>query len=235
MDCGNCGNIITAKRATKYCSNSCKHKAAAKRSFKRNYIYAVHIKRHPNLIINYFEKIDTKEKAYWLGFLYADGYITKDYKSLRLHLSVKDEITFDKFLLTIGANTALKKYYGPYKTSGKSVQINITNLEFVSNLVKLGCTNKKSLTIRFPLLNSHELNLAFMLGYYDGDGTAGEPDLTGGSLLFFKDIKEMFNLPTAIRTKDKRGTLGFCFGTKLFREMIANYEFSMNRKRALYY
>ena len=27
---------------------------------------------------NYFEKIDTEEKAYWLGFIYADGYITGD-------------------------------------------------------------------------------------------------------------------------------------------------------------
>ena len=26
----------------------------------------------------YFENIDSEEKAYWLGFIYADGWITKD-------------------------------------------------------------------------------------------------------------------------------------------------------------
>lgn len=25
---------------------------------------------------NYFKNIDTEEKAYWLGFIYADGYIS---------------------------------------------------------------------------------------------------------------------------------------------------------------
>ena len=29
---------------------------------------------------DYFEKINTSEKAYWLGFLYADGCITRFYK-----------------------------------------------------------------------------------------------------------------------------------------------------------
>ena len=26
-------------------------------------------------ILSHFEKIDSEEKAYWLGFLYADGYV----------------------------------------------------------------------------------------------------------------------------------------------------------------
>ena len=26
---------------------------------------------------NYFDKIDTPDKAYWLGFIWADGYIAK--------------------------------------------------------------------------------------------------------------------------------------------------------------
>ncbi|MFX0100425.1 MAG: hypothetical protein ACFFCS_12655, partial [Candidatus Hodarchaeota archaeon] len=32
---------------------------------------------HPNLKEDYFEKIDTKEKAYWLGVLFADGCIQR--------------------------------------------------------------------------------------------------------------------------------------------------------------
>ncbi|MBA7703239.1 hypothetical protein ES703_112021 [subsurface metagenome] len=32
---------------------------------------------HPNLKVNYFERIDTKEKAYWLGWLFAEGWLSK--------------------------------------------------------------------------------------------------------------------------------------------------------------
>ena len=40
---------------------------------------------------DYFKKIDTETKAYWLGFLYADGQISADSRySLRLALSKKD-------------------------------------------------------------------------------------------------------------------------------------------------
>ena len=34
-------------------------------------------KRKYTLNQKFFEEIDSKEKAYWLGFLYADGYISK--------------------------------------------------------------------------------------------------------------------------------------------------------------
>ena len=35
---------------------------------------------HPNFNRYYFSQIDSKEKAYWLGFLFADGYITLEHK-----------------------------------------------------------------------------------------------------------------------------------------------------------
>jgi len=41
----------------------------------------------------YFENIDTEEKAYLIGFLLADGCITKHhgvYRQIQLHLSIKD-------------------------------------------------------------------------------------------------------------------------------------------------
>ena len=37
---------------------------------------------HPNLRTYFFDAIDSKEKAYWLGFLYADGFIEKNPHSI---------------------------------------------------------------------------------------------------------------------------------------------------------
>ena len=49
---------------------------------------------------DYFEDINTKEKAYWLGVLYADGAINKN-NSVRLGMKDKDHI--EKFKKAIGA------------------------------------------------------------------------------------------------------------------------------------
>lgn len=50
---------------------------------------------HPDLKIDYFETIDTKAKAYWLGFLYADGYLVEhpNRAEIRLKLKIRDEET----------------------------------------------------------------------------------------------------------------------------------------------
>ena len=47
---------------------------------------------------NFFEIINTKEKAYWLGLLYAEGYIeTRENKPYRLGIEIHrdDEILID--------------------------------------------------------------------------------------------------------------------------------------------
>lgn len=40
---------------------------------------------------NFFDDIDTEEKAYWLGFLYADGYNNEKRKEVKIRLAIKDE------------------------------------------------------------------------------------------------------------------------------------------------
>ena len=47
---------------------------------------------------NIFEKIDTEEKAYWLGFLYADGYVDPERGEIILGLAEKDKEHINKFI-----------------------------------------------------------------------------------------------------------------------------------------
>lgn len=41
-------------------------------------------------VLNQFKKIDTEEKAYWLGFLYADGCVGSKEAKIELGLAEKD-------------------------------------------------------------------------------------------------------------------------------------------------
>lgn len=187
---------------------------------------------------NYFEVIDTNEKAYWLGFLYADGYIGKRNEKLQICLSVKDESHLDKFITCIGAELSDKRFFGPYKTSGKQVHWYTRNRKIVNDLVKLGCTNKKSHNIRFPKLDSYNLNCAFLLGYYDGDGTTGKrhSDITCGSKNFLQDIKDIFKIENKIQLRNsKYETYGICLGRDLYESLLSYYENSLESKRLNYH
>lgn len=64
-----------------------------------------------------FDNIDTEEKAYWLGFIFADGYISSlnaKYKNVfELSLSIKDLNhikKFNSFMEYNGENTYLDNY-----------------------------------------------------------------------------------------------------------------------------
>ena len=53
-------------------------------------------------ILTHFENIDTEEKAYWLGFLYADGYVNANEDKIELCLAEKDFHHLEKFKNFIG-------------------------------------------------------------------------------------------------------------------------------------
>lgn len=117
---------------------------------------------------NVFEVIDTEEKAYWLGFLYADGYVGTNNNIIELSLKSDDAQHLNKF----------KKFleFDENKTifcDSIRCRLNFRNKKLRSDLIKLGCTPKKSLTLTFPNSNQlpTDLLLPFTRGYVDGDGS----------------------------------------------------------------
>lgn len=62
-----------------------------------------------NYNTTYFEKIDSPEKAYWLGFLYADGCVRKNGKSLILEitLSKTDKLQLEKLRNVLSPNNVI--------------------------------------------------------------------------------------------------------------------------------
>lgn len=187
--------------------------------------------KHPNLNKTYFEKINTKEKAYWLGFLYADGYVRKNSLSIVLELSYKDKKTIESFCYAIGINKE-KITQRVQKNGVVSNLITIDSVEFVSHLIKNGCVNKKSLIIQLPNFNNEEIDLAFFMGYFDGDGSAKSCSLTCGSLKFLRQAKKKYNLKSKINKVKNYYTLNI--GAEFKRKLMKNYPNSMERKRFTY-
>lgn len=126
---------------------------------------------------NYFSIIDSEEKAYWLGFLYADGYVRlKNNRSgqLKFKLSIKDRNHIELFNSCMNSNYKIKdytssvKYNGGFSKSNVS-ELSIYNTKIVKDLIRLGCVNKKTFSIRMPDIEK-SLYRHFIRGYFDGDG-----------------------------------------------------------------
>src|SRR5699024_3897298 len=58
---------------------------------------------------NFFDEIDTEEKAYWLGFLYADGCVREDRGCFRLGLQARDVRHLEKFRESLDSNHPIKE------------------------------------------------------------------------------------------------------------------------------
>lgn len=125
---------------------------------------------------DYFKQIDSPDKAYWLGFLYADGSIQERKgggRLLELSLAEADAHHLEKFLNSIGANNPIKHRISKYKDKEyPSCRVFIYNTEFCNDLINLGCTIRKTYTIQFPTndIVPKEYMRDFIRGLFDGDG-----------------------------------------------------------------
>ena len=118
-----------------------------------------------NLNYNLFNKDLHSEKTYYLlGYLYSDGNINKN-KS-QITIVSKDEEIIKKLSLIIG-NLPIKEYTKGYFTLTWYSKQHITELE------NLGCTENKSLVLKYPLFLNKKLEHHFIRGYFDGDGSVG--------------------------------------------------------------
>jgi hypothetical protein len=122
---------------------------------------------------NYFDIIDNEEKAYWLGFIYADGYITSPH-AIGLALSIDDKGHIIKFQRSLKSNHPLHDYvtdndYGRSKYS----RLLVLSKPLFEQLQGKGVVLRKSLVLTYPdeSILPEKLNRHFIRGYFDGDGS----------------------------------------------------------------
>lgn len=121
-----------------------------------------------------FENIDSAEKAYWLGFLAADGcnYQREHNASVILNVNKKDIEHLKKFKQFCNTNAEIKSYIGYEGFSNQTPMCKIVlNSKKISNdLMNKGILPNKSLILQPPKILK-EFYKPFILGYFDGDGS----------------------------------------------------------------
>jgi intein/homing endonuclease len=124
---------------------------------KRKYVFNEH----------YFSEIDTSDKAYWLGFIFADG--SNDIQNgLRIALKESDKSHLSKFLncLNFEKHPTLKIR----KIKDKEyVSLKITSKILTDSLIQLGIGKNKT---KSPILPNvpEKFKYDFLRGLFDGDG-----------------------------------------------------------------
>lgn len=130
-----------------------------------------------------FERIDTPEKAYWLGFITADGCITDDkkdrkagytyhYHRLSFILSRKDRCLLEAFRHFISAETIPIKNIEVFVRGKKYLQssIRIASNLMARDLMAHGVVPRKSTKENPPIDIPDYLIRHFIRGEFDGDG-----------------------------------------------------------------
>lgn len=114
---------------------------------------------------NRFKNIKTELDAYWLGFLYADGYNNVIKHEVELTLQYEDINIIEEFKKYIGDGKVKKVI----KSGFPQAQYRFVNKTISNNLEKHGCIMNKSFTKEFPQIKSNLIR-HFVRGYFDGNG-----------------------------------------------------------------
>lgn len=102
---------------------------------------------------DFFHVIDTEEKAYWLGFMFADGHISNNdnrYGQDQFGLSVAEEDinSLYQFKEALGATNPVHRYNRNSHTKGQPLcRLQLTSQQTVDDLISHGCEKQKSHTL----------------------------------------------------------------------------------------
>lgn len=130
----------------------------------------------------FFNDIKTEEQAYWLGFIAADGniYISKTTNSISIELAIRDIEHLKKFNKSINGNIEVQERIRPSHSlkSGRIIRetktclIRLYSNQMSSDLINLGIVPDKTHQHKdIPVFKNELLDIAFLRGYFDGNGS----------------------------------------------------------------
>ncbi len=123
-----------------------------------------------------FADVVTEQEAYWLGMMYTDGCLIETNRRVSLGLKASDAEHVTKFIRFLGSDTipqiSLMRGFSRAGAEDKRhpfARYTVRSERLFNNLVRQGCTTRKTWTIR-PWHGPDYLLRHFWRGCLDGDG-----------------------------------------------------------------
>lgn len=116
----------------------------------------------------FFDEINTEEKAYFLGFLLADGYVSAKKENWMLALRVIDLDVVEKLKKALKSTFNIQTMYSDKRKT--CYEIRISSKYMVDSLKKLNLIQNKTKRVTISELIPQELWHHVIRGYFDGDG-----------------------------------------------------------------
>ncbi len=185
---------------------------------------------------DYFSKIDCPMKAYWLGWIMADGCVSTyaNQYSLKIHISIEDRSLIDDFLNSIGSTNKCKEK--EYK-GNKSYYVSLTSKQMVCDLIRHGVVERKTGQENIPSSVPKEFMNDFIRGFFDGDGIT---DVVQNRSGFISSKNMLQNIQKEIGSNQKIHVAnnstafyflgGIGFSKTLFNYLYDNPKYFLKRK-----
>ncbi len=238
----------------------------------KDYPHEQYTIKHPH----YFKDVDKSEEvSYWFGFFRADGSFEPRRYRISFELATKDRERLESFAKSIGFplkrikdriryvyyKGELKLYYSSRVSFiSKPTSNDFKDLEFSSFKSKVSKVPyyvkkavedaKEQKKVDWWLSKSGKIALAWLLGYFDGDGYLSHGkyqylEICSSSKMLIEDIRLIFGIKSNVREKISPGDTALVFdceiisiglytlklGAKVSKWVMESYPDSMWRKR----
>lgn len=143
----------------------------------RGKINGMGLKKNREFNEDYFMLIDSPNRAYWLGFLYADGWVVNNDSShtyeVSIELNSEDEYILRELAYELGDVHKITyshdtRDFNGYHYETNSAVLRIYSKRMVHDLISNGVVERKTCSDRFPKIGVFLRD--FVRGYLDGDG-----------------------------------------------------------------
>ena len=201
---------------------------------------------------DFFDTIDCEEKAYFLGFMYADGCNQMlHHWNACLSLEQTDKDILYKLARLIFKENPDDQVIIRDRTSenkGISATVNINSKHICKQLAKLGCVPQKTFILTYPKWMPANLHRHFIRGYFDGDGSLWNVNKVSSgcnmtsTLEFLQDVQKIIPVASNIYKHDNtndKNTYTMCISGNRNMQKFLNWIYSgstyyLQRKYNLY-
>ena len=119
---------------------------------------------------NYFSELDSEEKNYWFGFIFADGSLNQE-GGVRVELQRGDLNHLEKLKIALSYTGVIQEtqHLTPAGNMNNYSALRVTRKKFYQDLINLGFSQNKTSNPEVPKIEEKYYK-DFLAGFFDGDG-----------------------------------------------------------------